>query len=420
MTFTSGDGLNQPAFENQTWSTPTSSQPYIDSVEQQFAAHQPAPTTTAPAPTDPFAGLTRDQIKAIQAALNAKGAHLVVDGIAGPLTRAAYSQYGPVAPTTTPAAPAPASDGGTPAPDGGSYSGGAISTPPPSPIAVEDQIRSQYGYFAAFLDIPEIGDVLRRAVTEGWDQERLQAAVQATQWWRTTASSVRSWIALSSSDPASAQAKIGTQMADIGQLAAKLGVTISPDRLRQMSEDAVKYGWDSVQLQNAIASEWHYQPGGQKGMLGQAEAQIRQMAADYLVPLSDSTLADWESQVARGTATPDTFKAYLTAQAKGMFPALAHQLDAGMTVQQLAEPYRQVAAKDLGLAPDAIDFTDPKWSRPFTQIDPKTNTPTMMGLYDWQRTIRSDSVYGFAQSATGVQMAADAALSLGKSLGVRA
>lgn len=386
------------------------------------AAAGPPPPPTPPA--DPLAGLTRTQVMDVQRLLGFGGRD--VDGVVGPKTRSAYqAKFGTTSAVTVLSQSAPAAaPSAAPAPAGppAAYAGGGAVTSAPAatsnPQSVEDQIRQQYGYLASFLDIPEVGGVLRQAITEGWDQSRLQAAVQATQWWRTTSSSVRSWLALTSADPQTAADRVGTQLADVQTQAGKLfGHPIDPARAKQIAEDSLKYGWDATQLQNALASEFHYAAGQQQGQLGQAEVQLRQMAADYLVPLSDQTLAAWEGQIANGTATPDTFKQYMVAQAKGMFPALGPQIDAGLTVQQLADPYRQQAAKDLGISPDAIDFTDPKWSRALTQIDPKTGTPTMMSLYDWQKTVRSDDIYGFKNSPVGKGLAADAILGLAQGLG---
>lgn len=416
--------LSGTAFENRAITGSPSG--YIDPVEQRFAAHQPAPSPSpAPAaPIDPFAGLTKTQVMTVQRDLGFTGRD--VDGIAGPKTRAAYAaKYGNVPATSTPPLAPPTPTGAPLGPTGGSSAPAAStgSTAAPTPAAaptasIEDQIRQKYGYLGTILlDNPEIHNVLVQAVQGGWQPAQVEGALMGTAYWKTTQSSVRNWQTLQGTDPASAQAQIGTMQAQIGTQAEKLGVQIGPDRLRQMAEDSLKFGWDSNQLSQAIASEFHYVPGGQQGGIGQAEVQIRQLAKDYLVPLSDSTLSAWDGQIARGTATPETFRQYLLSQAKSMFPALSQQLDAGMTTTQLAEPYRQIAAKDLDLSPDAIDFTDPKWSRALTQIDPKTNAPTTMSLYDWQRTIRGDDVYGFKDSHTGKTLAADATVGLLQGLG---
>lgn len=375
----------------------------------------PPPVLGPPVPTVS----TSDLIRLLQIKLNGMGAHLAVDGVMGPKTQAAMQQYGldvngnPVPRAAAPAPPAPTAAGA------GAPAGTTAAAPAAAnPQDIEEQIRSKYGYLGTvLLDNPEIHKVLFDAISGGWDSAQVQGALMGTNYWKTTQASQRNWNTLLGTDPASANAQIAQQAADIAQTAGKLGVNIAPDRLQQMATDSLRLGWDATQLQQAIGNEFHYTPGPQAGALGVAQGQLKQMAGQYLVPLSDQTLGDWEGQIAKGGATADSFRDYILNQSKGMFPALAKQIDSGMTVQQLADPYRQIAAKDLGVTPDSIDFTDPKWGRALNQVNPQTNTPMMMTQYDWQKTIRSDPAYGFQNGPVGKQLASQMTVNLAQSLG---
>lgn len=101
----------------------------------------------------------------------------------------------------TPAKPAAPTRTASAAPAAGSAPRGrAAVSSPPSPAAglpdadVERIARDQYGYMAWALDDPELGPILRKAATEGWDPNKLKGAVFGTNWFRVhgTANVVRS------------------------------------------------------------------------------------------------------------------------------------------------------------------------------------------------------------------------------------
>lgn len=371
-------------------------------------------TSVSTVPTDP---------KAFQQYLNSLGVKppLVVDGVIGPKTLAAAATLKvqvppnlapptpaapaqPVAPVT-PTVPAP---GGSTAPAG--PAAGAAAAQDPVAVA-EDQLRSQFGYGAWVIDNPELMAIINQAAqaqTSGtpWTDAQFQTAVSQTAWWKGNSDSQRAWQNLQNSNPGEATAEIGKMGAQLNQIAQADGITISPERMQDVAADALARGLTTPQqLQQQVANEFRYQPGGQTGALGTAEQSIKQMASDYLTPVSDGVLAQWDQQVAASTnptSTANDFKQYFVDHAKSMFPALAKQLDAGATVQQLADPYRQIAARELEKSPDEIDFTQPKYMQALSATDPTTGTPTMMGLADWTKKIRSDDSYGWDKTQNGI------------------
>lgn len=141
-------------------------------------------------------------------------------------------------------------------------------------------------------------------------------------------------------------------------------------------------------------------PGG--GELGASVDQLKAEAAKYLVPVADSTLAQWAQQIAAGQSDIKGFDAYLQAQAKSLFPSMGAAIDQGITPQQYTDPYKQVASTVLGINPNSIDMTNPQWMRAVGQKDPKTGMPVAMSLYDWEQTLMSDPTYGYmkTQNAT--------------------
>jgi hypothetical protein len=394
--------------------------PPLRDPEAQHQHSVPAPPM-GPQVSNSFARAKELQrkLKAMGADLGTSGPnHDGIDGIIGPRTQAAMRQYGLDA-NGNQVGPAPS--GPAPAAPAGPGQATAPAAPTAGPAGSDDDVRAKFGGWAWALDIPQVGDILRRAATEGWTPGQLEGAVEGTSWWKQTASAGRNFQRLQGEDPAEAQAQILQKRAAIGQIATQLGIGIAEDRLTELATAALRYGLDATGLQQMIGSEFHYTPGHQTGTIGQAELTLKAMAGDYLLPLSDETLSGWEGQIAQGRGTAEGFRGYMLQQAKDLYgkdnAEVSRLLDEGSTMQQVVQPFRDVAVSELGVAADSIDFRDPKWLRAISTNDPESGQRRMMNQWEWQRTIRGDDVYGFKQSAKGKALAADGVLSLAKALG---
>jgi len=144
---------------------------------------------------------------------------------------------------------------------------------------------------------------------------------------------------------------------------------------------------------------------------------FRALAASYLVPMSQQSLDKWTGNVLRGESTLDDFEAYAKTQAKSLFPELADSIDRGITVEDYLSPYREIAARTLEVSPDDVDWTAPKWSQAVFQTDEKGGR-RVMGLADWQKTLRSDAKYGYDQTGEARDQASTLATSLLKKFGM--
>lgn len=399
-----------------------------------FAPTPPSAPPAAPTiPTDP---------KGFQQYLKAHGANLGrsgpnkdgVDGIIGPRTVAEAQRLNIPIPanlyTPPPAAPAPTVP--PPAPTTGTTP--SVNTAPAQSQAVTNPTASMddatlatyFGYGTWVLQVPELKAIIDRYATSQQSgtpmtADELRTAVEGSQYWKTHDAAQRQY----DKDVANgeAQPKIDAQKTAIAQQAQVEGVTLDPARLDQMATDAVRNGWTTAQLDAAIAAEFRYQPGAQTGTIGRQELGIKALAGDYLVPVSDSTLNQWDTQIAQsgGRLTSENFRQYFVDQAKSLFPQMSAQLDQGLTTQQLVDPYRQLAAKELDITPDSIDFTQPKWLGLISSVaDPKTGVMTMPGLAQAQQKIRSDPTYGWDSTTNGKTAYAQMGVALTQALGLRA
>lgn len=292
--------------------------------------------------------------------------------------------------------------------------------PPPDPrIAVENQVRKQYGYMTWALSNPELHSLFFNAVANKQSPDEIRANLEKTGWWQQHSDAARQFIQTQSEDPATAQRMVADTGLTLRNMAAQYGVPISTDRLAQMANDAQQMGWNQAEMRQALAAEWHYDPNA-GGNANPTVQSLKAQAGQYLVPLDDGTIGKWSQDMMSGAATPDSFKGYLVEQAKSLFPSLTKALDSGITVQQYVAPYKMIAAKDLEVTPESIDFSQPKYAKALNQIDGKTGERVSMSTADWQQEIRSNDIYGYSHTKNAVDQAYDVATNLAKQLGATA
>lgn len=266
--------------------------------------------------------------------------------------------------------------------------------------------RSNYGYLAAFLSMPEVGPILLKAAKGGWDSNRLLGALAPTKWWKTTTASARTFDAEAKLDPATNNRKIANAQAVIASQASKDGLNLSAATLRKIASDSLRLGWTSEQTTQALGHQFHYNATAKT----QAPVvdQIKQLAAQYLVPVSNAAMQKWGSQLIGGQIDAQNLEGYLKAQAKSLFPSLSAAIDSGVTVRQYVSPYAALAVQN-GVAPSETDvnWQDPKWQQALFQVDPKTGQRTAMSLADWQDKIRSDPAFGYDKTDQAKSVSAD-------------
>ena len=123
-------------------------------------------------------------------------------------------------------------------------------------------------------------------------------------------------------------------------------------------------------------------------------AAYRQIADNYVIPISDSALEEWAK-----AGDEAKFSDYAKEVAKGLFPTFAPQIDMGLKTRILLDPYIQIASQVLGPIMSEPDWTDPKWSVALQgSTDPKTGRPVPMTLHEWELYIKSDSSHGYQYS----------------------
>lgn len=272
-----------------------------------------------------------------------------------------------------------------------------------------NHIREMYPTLAWMLAVPELADLLIKAGMENWEPGRIKAAIEGTQWWKDRNQSARNFEEQLNSDPATAEQQVQSLKTQVLQFARQNNMNVSDAEALFIARDSLRLGRTQQEWQASVVGK--YGAASASGASPTAQ-QLKALAAQYAVPMSDATLQKWVQDMLTGMVDQNTFRAYLIEQAKSLFPSLANALDRGITVQQYVAPYQEIAAQELGINVADIDWTDPKWSTAIHRIDPKTGQPVSMSLSDWQKELRTNPIYGFDQTTR----AKDQATALGQNL----
>lgn len=240
--------------------------------------------------------------------------------------------------------------------------------------ASKEELKARYPALAFLVDEPEIGDILARADAGDWSPGAVTLAVENSTWWKTHSATIRDYHTLANTDPASFWQAVQTKADQITDMAAKLGLDLTPEQIYEAAKASIYYGWDDASLQRSLV----YQGGGTFSNRSFTQSRIKELASSYFIPLAPEQVAEWTSKISSGQYTEQNFTAQLQSWAKEMYPHLTQQIDSGLTLRDYSMPYRNQIASLLELNPNNIDMsTDPRFRQVIDYVDSSGNHRAM-------------------------------------------
>jgi hypothetical protein len=281
-------------------------------------------------------------------------------------------------------------------------------------------LTSEFGWATIFLDDAELGPLLRQALgPPAWSPVKLAREVRKTDWWKSRTASQRKWDQDSEFDPASTQAKVDAQTNGIRSVASQYGGVLTDEQVATIATESLRSGWTDQQIIQAVATELVKDTTTvgpvRFGITGQS---VRATANKYGVPLSDNAADEWAQKIATGQAFQTDFENWARSQAKSLYPSLAADIDQGLDVKTIVDPYVQVAVSTLGINNQTVDFADPKWNAALNFDDGKGRR--MMTLFEWGEHLRKDERYGYDQTPGARDKAYRMVSDLGRMFGLSA
>jgi hypothetical protein len=188
------------------------------------------------------------------------------------------------------------------------------------------------------------------------------------------------------SDPTKA---IASAEAEIRNKAATLGRPLTDDEIHFMATAAVNESWSDAQLMDQLMlGDKITEPGARSVSID----QIKQMANQQLLNVSDTTAREWANRIVSGEMLPETVASIFQQQASAEFGWAADQINAGVKMRDILSPSRDVLAHELERAPETIDLMDDKW-RKMVQATNPDGTQRAATITEVTRNARKDPGY---------------------------
>jgi len=315
--------------------------------------------------------------------------------------------------------------------------------------ATQAFLNSTYGTEAAWYNDPQIGPILKAALTAGKGQTALQG--QAYQdfirthavlngkvtkvapdqsWYGTHGATVRQAFGQKLSDVGTYNANVQQILNDqIIPLDRQLGTGLDPASLQTIAESAYTNGWggstnllttallgQKQKMVNPITSSDAIPAGG---AIGKTQSDFGTIAADYGIPIPSGPkqMENFVNGAVGPGGSPEAFTEYAKNQAKLLYPWMSGALDAGGTVKNYLTPYATTIANTLGIAPDSIDWTDSKWNGVVAKKDPN-GVSVPQTLDQALATVKTDPRFGYDNTMKAKNDAYDLASSIKSMFGM--
>ncbi len=254
-----------------------------------------------------------------------------------------------------------------------------------------EELAASYGWSYGFLEgNPELKKLFNNAVSETWSAQKFQAELRDTSWWKKTSDTARQAQVMEKTDPATWTATLNAASVQLRQLAAQVGAAIPESKFKDIVQSIVRTGLDEDGIRNIIGKYVTFtKEGTLRGEAAMHEFTMKQFAAQNGVELSDEAVKNQAQLIVRKVATTQDFESQIREQAKSAFPGWSKELDAGMTMKDIATPYEQMMAKELELPGNPEGLRDPLIRNALNGLDAKKR-PAGLSLTDFQSQLRSD------------------------------
>lgn len=133
------------------------------------------------------------------------------------------------------------------------------------------------------------------------------------------------------------------------------------------------------------------------------EYTMREYAANMGVKLSDDTIKSQAQRVVRKIATTQDFEDEVRRTAISSYPAYEDQINAGMTIKDIASPYMDMMSSELELPEANVTLDDPVVKRALNGLD-ADGKPGGVPLYQFQAQLRNDPRWTKTQAAQNNMM----------------
>lgn len=272
-----------------------------------------------------------------------------------------------------------------------------------------EQVLLISGFAGTLAQDPDIRAVYERLMREGikLDTETgrkiAEAYLMETPIVKNYAGSWREIELLKQRDPSSYAQLLDTKVGEIKDSVRQYGGNVSDEAAREFADVILRGGrlengkwvtYGKRDIDRFVANAINMDKAGGKTMT--LRNSINSLADSYGLPRSmnreqfNGWLGNTVRSLISGDTTEDDVNNYLRDFAKSRYPGLASRIDSGLTVSQIASPYRTAMAELLELgSEEEVDWNDPILDQALS-FQGEGGEFTMMPLWQFKQNIRKD------------------------------
>lgn len=286
---------------------------------------------------------------------------------------------------------------------------------PKKSLAEQQDMAANYGWALSVLrSNPELSRLFDQAVNGSWSSQRFVASLRNTNWYKTRGETARQNEVLKGADPAEWRRRLSQSRAIVADAYYQMyGQHPGEKLLTAMTNTAFNLGYSDNEIRDLVGRSFNVASQMKRGLggtLGEAERQIRTAIEDYGLDMGEAWIARQLNYVATGRTDATATANYLRQMAISKYGAYKDELENGMTIRDIAEPYRQLMSKVLELPDKGLSITDPSIQKALQFRPPakggKPGAPAQMPLWQFEQQLKADPRWNKTQNAQDTIMGA--------------
>jgi hypothetical protein len=283
---------------------------------------------------------------------------------------------------------------------GAAYAGGGSVTP----RLDNDELAEQYGLSAALINSSaELKSLFKQAVSGSWSAAKFQSKLKNTKWWSTQSATLRKYITLKFTDPATWTQNRKEAAHKLNAIAVQIGLgnQLKPGSFpTKLLDSAIYYslamGWSDQRIKDWFGARVDLNGDFVGGEAGEVWDKLHELTYLNGMKFSTTWMKNNTRSVIAGKSTVETLEAYIRKTAAAQYSAYAEQIKAGMNVLDLAAPYIQSAATILELPQSDVDLFNPHVAKAMTAkpgLDQPKGSGAQMPLWQFENELRNDPLW---------------------------
>lgn len=263
-------------------------------------------------------------------------------------------------------------------------------------------LADSYGLSAGLINSSkELKALFKKAVAGSWSADVFTAKLKNTKWWSTQSDTLRQYITLKFTDPATYKQRYNAAWTNANALAVQVGLPTQivkghgTNLLAQAAYNSLALGWSDARLKDWLGTKVSTHGGLMYGEAGDAFDKLHSVAYLNGMKYSSSWLAGQARAIASGTGTETGTEALIRQQAAAKYSAFADQIKAGQNVMDLASPYIKAVSGILEVPDTDVDLFNSHVAKAMSY----NKGGQAYSIWQFENDLRSDPLWKKTQNA---------------------